>query len=364
MPDKIIEKTNMSKLRIAIIASNAMRIPPYPPEKYLPKGYSGAPEMIAHILAEAMVGRGHDVTLFASGDSQTQAKLVSIAPVATMATPYFEDHRDYEHALIGKAYQMSQQGYFDILHSQFDVRTAGYAPLVSTPTVSTLHGPISDHVRNILQHFKTTQYYISISDAQRKPLPDLNYISTIYNGIDVKSIPFSDAKEEFLIFSGRIHEQKGVVEAITVAKKANRKLLLFGSSNQEGDYWLKKVKPLIDDEQIIYKGFVSKEELYSYYAKACAFIFPIQWEEPFGLVVVEAMAAGTPVIALRRGSMPELIEDGKTGFLCDDVEGMAKAVANVGQINAADCRKRVEELFALEKMVDGYEKAYYQILKK
>ncbi|MBX4200960.1 glycosyltransferase family 4 protein [Candidatus Parcubacteria bacterium] len=356
--------TNENKLRIAIVASNVMHIPPEPIEKYVPKGWSGAPESIASILTEELVTRGHDVTLFASGDSQTRAKLVSIAETATSATPYFKDHRDYEHALISKAYQMAAAGKFDILHSHFDVRTAGYAPLVSTPTVSTLHGPLSDHVKNILQHFKKSQYYISISDAQRKPLPGLQYISTVYNGIDVEAVPFSDKKEDYLVFAGRIHEQKGVVEAIEAAKKANCKLLIFGSHDPESDYWLGKVKPLIDQKQIIYKGFVSKKELYPYYAKARAFIFPIQWEEPFGLVVAEAMATGTPVIALKKGSMPELVEDGKTGFVCDTVEQMAEAVKKVGQINPVDCRQRVEGLFTIEKMIDGYEKAYYDILNQ
>ena len=352
------------KLRIGMLASNFIRIPPDPPEKYIPKEASGAPETMVYLITEELVKRGHDVTLFASGDSETSAKLVSVTDTATWSAIGIGPHEHYERLLISKAYQMAKEGHFDIIHSHFDIRSAHFAPLVNTPTIATLHSPIDGMPREIMQHYKTTQYYASISDNQRKGLPDLQYAVTAYNGIRVEDIPYSTEKDDYFIFAGRITEQKGVAETIEIAKRTKRRLLLFGSRDVESNYWKKRILPHIDGEQIVDKGFTSREKLFEYMSKAEAFVFPLQWEEPFGLVSVETMATGTPVIALAKGSLPEIIEDGKTGFLCNTIDEMVEAVAKLDTIKPEDCRKRVEDMFTIEKVVDRYEQAYYSILEK
>lgn len=354
------------KLRIGMLASNVIRIPPVPPEKYVPKGWSGAPELVVHHLTEELVRRGHDVTLFASGDSKTNAKLVSV----TKGAMFFEvgkgPHEQYENMLVSKAYQMARNGHFDIIHSHFDLRSIYYAPLVDTPTISTLHSPLDGLCKEIMRHFKKTQYYASISDNQRNPIPDLQYAVTAYNGVEMEKIPFygKEKKQNYFVFAGRVMDIKGVAEAIEVAQRTRMRLIIFGSVDEKSEYWIQKIKPFVDGEQIIYKGMVPREELFEYLGRARAFLFPLKWEEPFGLVTIEAMAAGTPTISFRRGSLPEIINDGKTGFLCDTIDEMIDAVSKVENINPADCRKRVEDMFTISKVVDRYEQAYYSILEK
>jgi len=350
------------RLKIAMLASNVLRIPPDPPKKCVPSGWSGAPEIIVHLLTEELVRRGHKVTLFASADSKTKARLESVCP-STYLSGELEDHREYESLLISKAYQMAGSGRFDIIHSHFDTRSAHFAPFVSTPTISTLHSPLNKpKVKDILKHYKKTQYYASISNHQRKDLPDLQYAVTAYNGIEIEKIPFSAKKSDYLIFVGRISEKKGVLEAIEVAKRSGCRLLIFGSA-KEDEYW-KKVEKQIDGKQIIYKGMAPRMTVFKYLVKASAFIFPLQWEEPFGLAAVEAMAAGTPPITFSRGSMPEIIDDGENGFLVDNLSQMVAAVKKVKLIDPKLCRKKVEDYFTIGKMVDRYEEAYYKIIAK
>ena len=354
----------MKKLRIAVLASNFIRIPPRP--KDIPPQCSGAPEMMISLITEGLAKRGHDVTLFASGDSKTKGKLISVTKRATGTDPNIgftpsKPHVPYEYLLISKCYQMAKKGYFDIIHSHFDFPSAFFAPLVKTPTISTLHSPLLGTRKFILSFFKNTQYYISISNTQRKPLPDLNYAATIYHGLQLKKIPFSKSSENYLVATGRIHPSKGIKEAILVTKKINSKLILMGSHGDD-DYWKKEIQPQIDNKQIIYKGFLPQKEMFEIIKKARIYILPLQWEEPFGLTLTESMAAGTPVIAFDRGSAKEVIKDGKTGFLVKNIEEMIKAIKKIDQIKREDCRKWVEEKFTIERMVSDYEKIYYQIL--
>jgi glycosyltransferase involved in cell wall biosynthesis len=367
----------MEKIRIAILASNFIRIPPRP--KDIPPQCSGAPEMMTSIIAENLVERGHDVTLFASGDSKTKGKLISVTEKATGTDPKIgfnptgpQPHANYEYLLISKAYQMAKKNHFDIIHSQLDIPTAFFAPLTKTPTISTLHSPLSRTRQLILGNFKNTQYYISISNAQRKPLPDLNYAATIYHGIDSKKIPFDKNPEDFLVITGRIHPNKGIKEAIMVAKKTGKKLILMGSHGRNDEYWKKDIKPEIDGRQIIYKGFLGHEEMFKIIKKAAAYILPLQWEEPFGLTMIETMACGTPVIAFDRGSVPEIIKNEKTGFICrpNDLDSMVKAIKRIYRMPEKEylemryrCRKSVEEKFTVERMVSEHEKVYRKILK-
>jgi len=356
----------MKKLRIAVLASNFIRIPPRP--KDIPPQCSGAPEMMISLITEGLAKRGHDVTLFASGDSKTKGKLISVTKRATGTDPNIgftpsKPHVPYEYLLISKCYQMAKKGYFDIIHSHFDFPSAFFAPLVKTPTISTLHSPLLGTRKFILSFFKNTQYYISISNTQRKPLPDLNYAATIYHGLQLKKIPFSKSSENYLVPTGRIHPSKGIKEAILVTKKINSKLILMGSHGDD-DYWKKEIQPQIDNKQIIYKGFLPQKEMFEIIKKARIYILPLQWEEPFGLTLTESMAAGTPVIAFDRGSAKEVIKDGKTGFLVKNIEEMIKAIKKINKIKREDCRKWVEEKFTIERMVSDYEKVFYEILSR
>ncbi|MBI3255452.1 MAG: glycosyltransferase family 4 protein [Candidatus Andersenbacteria bacterium] len=351
-------------LKIAVLGSNFIRIPPTPPEKYVPAGYSGAPEMIMHQVTEGLVNRGHTVTLFASGDSQTSARLVSVTKEATALGIGPGPHLEYERVLISKAYQMALAGEFDVIHSHFDTQTAHFAPLVHVPTVSTLHSPLNGLVKDILQNYAQTQYYASISNNQRLGLPELNYIATCYNGIDMASIPVADAKEGYFIMAGRVVAEKGVAEGIEVAQQTQTRLHIYGSVDESSAYWQEKIKPHIDGKLVIYGGLVSQSQLREAMSKAKALLFPIQWEEPFGLVMVEAMACGTPVIALRRGSVSEIVIDGRTGFIVDTIEEMVKAVSRLSEIKTSDCRQRAQDNFSTAKMVADYETAYYKILEQ
>jgi len=372
----------MKKLKIAMLSSNFIRIPPRP--KDVPPMCSGAPERIVSILTNELVKRGHEVTLFASGDSETKAKLISVTKIATsqdkkisfipaLYTPEGKGmgssrfHEPYEFLLISKAYQMAKN--FNIIHSHFDIATAFFAPLVKTPTLSTLHSPLLGLRNRILSYFKNTQHYVSISDSQRKPLPDLNYAATIYHGLDLKKIPFVPKSDNYLVFTGRIHPSKGVKEAIIIAKRIKLPLLLMGSRGEE-NYWKKEILPEIDGKKVIYKGFLPQKEMYQLIGRARAYIFPLQWEEPFGLTLVEAMACGTPVVAFNRGSINEVVRNKKTGFVIPsqkngkiNLEEFLDALKEIETINRKDCRKWIEERFSIERMVKEYEKVYTKLLQ-
>lgn len=352
------------KIKIAMLASNHIRIPPSP--KYIPKGACGATETIVYQITEELVKRGHEVTLFASGNSKTSAKLESVTAYDSISDKRIciENHRHYEHLLISRAYQMAQKGKFDIIHSHFDIRSAYYPPLIKTPTVSTLHSPLTFFlVQSILKFYKNTQYYVSISDAQRKPLPDLNYIGTVYHGIKIKKIKFSEKGDNNLVFVGRLVPEKGVYEAIQAAKRTKNKLFLLGSMPENSEYWRDKIRPYLSS-QIKSPGFVDHKEVLKYLQSAKALLFPIKWEEPFGLVMIEAMACGTPVIAFDRGSVREIIKDGETGFIVKDMNGMVRAIKKIDQIDRKKCRRWVEQNFTVEKMVDRYEKIFEKILRR
>jgi len=375
-------------MKIAVLSSNFIRLPPTP--ESVPKGFSGAPEKVMYTIAEKMVEKGHDVFLFASGDSKTSAHLISATDKATSLDLSINDKGaiDYEHLLISKCYYMAKQGYFDLIHSIFDVRSAFYAQFVSIPTVSTLHSPLSGHKKTILENFKKDQYYVSISNAQRKPIPDLNYISTIYHGIELdnNSFSFGEGKDNYMIFVGRLMPEKGIKEIITAAKKLQKTVYLLGTAIESSDFWNIDIKPSIDNNLINQYGFLTIDKLKKYYQNAKLFFFPIQWEEPFGLVMIEAMACGTPVVAFARGSVPEIIKDGETGFIVNSsegdkrgdwivkktgIDGLCEAVERIYSMPEEQYRQmrrnsraHVEKNFTVERMVDEYEKVYQQIINK
>ncbi|OGG03123.1 hypothetical protein A2W14_04630 [Candidatus Gottesmanbacteria bacterium RBG_16_37_8] len=360
-------------MRIAQICSNFIRLPPE--YNFIPLGFSGAAEAITWELTDQLVKRGHEVTLFASGDSQTTAKLESITEISTskMENVGREYIFEMEHLLINHAYKLAKTGRFDIIHSQMPSRTAFYADFSEIPTVATLHSPLDGHSGLILNRFKNSQHYVSISNAQRTPLADMNFAATIYHGINLQDYPFNNEPGEYLLYIGRINRKKGTIEAIEAAKASGKPLVIMGCIDETRDeFFLKEVKPFIDNSLIRYEGYVERKRLIETIRGAKALLFPIKWNEPFGLAMIEAMACGTPVIAFANGSVSEVVKDGVTGFIVSSdrgVEGLVEAIKNINSMGAEDykgmrinCRKHIEENFSLEKMVDNYEEVYRKIL--
>ncbi len=335
---------------------------PVPPEKY------GGVELVVYNLSEGLIRRGHEVYLFATGDSVTSANLIPVFPKALRKYALAQS-ANFRETLkwigISRTVKKIKELKPDIIHSHLNWRFLYFANLLEIPTVSTLHGPLTDKNRRLVFKEFSNLPYVSISNAQRKPLPELNFIRTVYNGIEVEKFDFSKKSGEYLAFLGRTSPEKGIVEAIKIAKKSRLKIKIAAKVDiVDKPYFNKEVKPLIDQKQVKFLGEVKHEEKVNLLKNAKATLFPINWEEPFGLVMVEAMACGTPVIAFNRGSVPEVVKDKKTGFIVNNIDEAVKAIKNIDQIKREDCRKWVEEKFTVERMVDEYEKVYYKVLEK
>ncbi|MBH8572006.1 glycosyltransferase family 4 protein [Nostocaceae cyanobacterium CENA369] len=342
-------------MRIAQVAPLFERVPP--------PAYGGT-ELVVSLLTDELVRRGHEVTLFASGDSISLAKLVSVHPRALRLDPSVKEYGMYEMLQLGSVYQKAEE--FDIIHSHMGCAALPYANLVKTPTVHTLHGIFTPDNEKVFQYAKH-QSFISISDTQREPRLGLNYVSTVYNGIDVSSYKFYAQPNElpYLAFLGRISPEKGTHLAIAIAKQAGWHLKIAGKIDAvDVEYYEQEIKPHIDGKQIEYLGEANHEQKNALMGGAVATLFPITWREPFGLVMVESMASGTPVIAMKLGSTTEVIAHGKTGFLCNSVEDFVSAIDKVTELDRTTCRKYVESRFSMQRMADGYEAAYQQIIQK
>ncbi|BAZ82059.1 glycosyltransferase family 4 protein [Sphaerospermopsis kisseleviana CS-549] len=342
-------------MRIAQVAPLWERVPP--------PAYGGI-ELVVGLLTDELVKRGHEVTLFASGDSLTLAKLVSVHPRALRLDNTVKDYSIYELLNLASVYEQSAE--FDIIHSHAGHTPLAYTKLVETPTVHTLHGIFTPDNEKIFKYAKK-QPYVSISDAQREPRLGLNYISTVYNGIDVSSYEFypQPVDPPYLAFVGRISPEKGTHLAIQIAKKTGWQLKIAGKIDRvDIEYFEQEIKPQIDGKQIQYLGEANHAEKNTIMGSAYATLFPITWREPFGLVMVESMASGTPVIAMRMGSTPEVIADRETGFLCNNIQECIEAIEQIERLNRYACRRYVEKHFSIKQMTDGYEAVYKQILKE
>ena len=334
-------------MKIAMLSPISWRTPP---QQY------GPWEWVVSLLTERLVEQGIEISLFATGDSQTSANLRWVVP-----QPYSEnleiDPKVAECLHISLLFEQADD--FDIIHNQFDFLPLTYSKLVKTPVLTTIHGFSSPKIVPVYQKYNHHCFYVAISKANRHP--DLNYIDTIPHGIPIEDYPFQKKEGDYLLFLGRIHHDKGTYEAICLAKQVKIPLIIVGII-QDKDYFDKFIAKHIDNKSIIYMGSVGQSQKIEILAGARALLHLINFEEPFGLSVVEAMACGTPVIALNKGSMSEIIIDRKTGFLLNNLDEAASKISNLSIISRAKCREHVEKNFSVEMMVQRYIKVYQKII--
>lgn len=334
-------------MKVAIISPIAWRTPPR---------HYGPWERVVSLLAEGLVKEGVDVTLYATGDSLTTARLRSVC-----GAPYEEDReldaKVWESLHISEV--MEQANEFDIIHNNYDFLPLTYSGLIKTPVVTSIHGFSSSKILPVYKKYNKRTHYVSISDADRNE--ELDYIRTVYHGIDIEKFTLNKEHGDYLVYFGRIHPDKGTWEAIQVAKKAKMKLVIAGIV-QDKPYYEKCVEPYLN-EDICFIGSVGPDQRNSVLGNACALLHPINFSEPFGLSVVEAMACGTPVLAFNKGSMPEIIQNGVNGFIVSDIEEMSERLKDILKISREGCRKTVEAKFTQEKMVKKYIEVYKEIVK-
>ena len=329
-----------------------------------PKGYGGI-ELVVYLLTEGLVRRGHEVELFASGDSRTRARLSYVFDQAPRERLEQGSHLEIIHSLA--AYRRA--GEFDLIHDHdgFASRALGALvnELLGTPVVATLHGPADPLTQESLSSLREDMAFVAISDYQRQGFPDLNFVGTIPNAIEVEKHPYSYEKDDYLLFIGRMNHEKGADTAINTARQLNARLIMAGKVNEEHEreYYEKVVEPYLSDN-IHFRGEVDNNVKLELYRGARATLFPIHWPEPFGLVMIESLAAGTPVVAFRRGSVPEVLEHGRTGFIVDTEEEFVDAVRHIDEIDPRECRKVAAERFDVEPFIEAHEVAYGKLLEQ
>ena len=333
-------------MKLAVLSSVAWRTPPR---------HYGPWEQVASNIAEGMIKKGVEVTLFATGDSVTGGKLEAICEQG------FEENRNQDYKVLECLHisnLMENAGKFDLIHNNFDFLPLTYSGLIKTPLITTIHGFSSQKIIPVFKKYNAMGNYVSISNSDRSA--ELDYLATVYNGLNIADFDFIGQPDDYLIYFGRIHHDKGTAEAITIARKSKKKLLIAGIIQDEG-YYRDKIEPQFDD-QIQYVGHAGLEKRKELLGKATALLHPINFNEPFGMSVAEAMLCGTPVIAFNKGSMPELIQHEKTGFLVTNVDEAAEAVLQLKTISRKNCRDWAVSKFSSNKMVDDYYKLYQQIL--
>ncbi|MGM0652940.1 MAG: glycosyltransferase family 4 protein [Bacillota bacterium] len=334
-------------MKIAMLAPISWRTPPR---------HYGPWEWVVSMITEGLVSKGLDVTLYATADSLTGANLRSVAPRPWSEDPEL-DPKVWECLHISKVFEEADQ--YDLIHNNFDFLPLSYSGLVDTPVVTTIHGFSSPKIVPVFKKYNQRGYYVAISESDRHP--DLDYCATVHHGIPLELYPYRETPERYLLFFGRIHHDKGVYESIRLAKQAALPLVIAGII-QDQNYFDRYVKPYIDDDTVRYIGPIGPDQKGKILGGALALLHLINFDEPFGLSVVESMACGTPVVAFNRGSMPELITDKETGFLVDDMDQAREALYNLKTIDRRNCRCRVEENFSADLMVDRYIDVYEKIL--
>ncbi len=333
-------------MKIAILSPVAWRTPP---RRY------GPWEQVASTVAEGLVEEGLQVTLFATGDSHTNGKLASVIPQG------YEENRELDAKVcecLHISHLMERADQFDLVHNHFDFLPLTYSALISTPMVTTIHGFSSPRIIEVYKKYNSINYYVSISYANRAE--QLNYVTNIYHGIDPGFFTYNPQPDEYLLYFGRIHQDKGTFEAIQIARQAGFPLIISGLI-QDQQYFQEKVMPWLGDN-IKYLGNANPAKRDFLLGNAKALIHPINFDEPFGLSVVEAMTCGTPVVAFNRGSMQELIVPQKTGFLVDNVHQAVEVIPDINLIERSACRNWALSQFSKNKMVQGYKKLFQQVL--
>ena len=333
-------------MRVALLAPIAWRTPPR---------HYGPWELVTGLLADGLVARGVDVTLFATLDSQTAAALDGVCPRG-YAEDQSRDGRVWEAMHVSHAYRRSSD--FDLVHNHLDWLPLAFSAHCRARLLTTIHG-FSD--RRILPAYAAARSsFVSISNADR--VPELDYCATVYHGIDLDVLPFSAAGGDDLVILGRIHPDKGTAEAIDIARRAERRLIIAGIVQDHG-YFTEQVEPQIDDDQVRYVGSIGPAQRADVLGSAAALLHPIAFAEPFGLSVVEAMATGTPVIAYPRGSMPEVIDEGVTGFLVANAAQAAAAVEAASRLDRTGVRRVAERRFSAARMVADYLAIYGELVR-
>lgn len=343
----------MKQIKIAQLAPLWIPVPP--------RTYGGI-ELMLSLLTEELVARDYDVTLFASGDSKTSAKLISLTEKAIWLQKGLRSPHAYISAALEKIYNHRKS--FDLLHNHFDFFMFPLCLAETVPILTTLHRPIDPvAVQSYLAYDKIN--FCAISEDQRQSAEEngIKTVGVVYNGIAPEKYIFKETAEDYFMYLGRINKEKGIVDAINVAREAGVKLLVAGNivGGEEWNYFLHEVQPLLNEENINFIGQLDFEEKVRLLGGARALLFPIDRREPFGLVMIEAMVCGTPVIAYRRGSVPEVIKDKKTGFVVDNKDEMIEAIKKIDFIKRRDCRVHVEQNFTLKQMVDKYEEIYKKL---
>jgi glycosyltransferase involved in cell wall biosynthesis len=334
-------------LRVALLAPIAWRVPPL---------HYGPWERVVSLLCEGLAERGVDVTLFATKNSRTRGRLAAVCPAPWEEDPAI-DPKVWEGLHIAHCFERARE--FDLIHNHFDFLPLTFSRLVDTPIVTTIHGFSSPKILAVYLEYADRSSYVSISDADRSP--ELPYIATVHHGIDLTELTLSETPGEDLVFFGRIHRDKGTADAIEIARRAGRRLLIAGII-QDQAYFAQEVGPHVDGKAVCYLGPVGPEERDRLLGSAAALLHPIRFDEPFGLSVVEAMACGTPVVAFRRGAMPEVIRHEVTGFLVDTVDEAVAAVARLDELERRACRRWVAERFSQRRMVHDYLEVYERVL--
>jgi glycosyltransferase involved in cell wall biosynthesis len=341
-------------MRIAQVAPLYERVPPV---------LYGGTERVVSYLTEELVRRGHRVTLFASGDSCTAARLVSPLPRALRLDPKAQDPLGAHMVELGQVFEQAAE--FDVIHCHVDYLAFPCARLVTTPTVHTLHGRLDlPHLVPVFRHFGDLPL-VSISNTQRAPLAPLavDWRATVYHGVPLERYPYTQGDGRYLAYLGRIAPEKRPDLAIAVAKRVGLPLKIAAKVDAaDREYFEREIRPLLDHPLIQFIGEIGDADKAAFLGGARALLFPVDWPEPFGLVMIEALACGTPVIARGCGSVPEVVEPGRTGFIADTVDELAAAVHQVDWIDRAECRRVAEERFSMARMVDRYEAVYRSIV--